>query len=97
MDEANSIDAYTELLIHKAMNQTLKGRTAIVMAHRLSTVGNVDVIVFLEGGKIVEMGKHDEFMNYGVLYKKLYELQFVLEPENHPVSQPQGIIEIAKK
>lgn len=97
MDEAtSSIDAYTELLIQKAMNQTLKGRTAIIIAHRLSTVRNADMIVVLEEGRIVEMGKHDELINMGGLYKRLHDLQFKSEPENLLISQPQGVLEIAK-
>jgi ABC-type multidrug transport system fused ATPase/permease subunit len=98
MDEAtSSIDAYTELLIQKAMNQTLKGRTAIIIAHRLSTVRNADMIIVLEGGKIVEMGKHEELMKRGGLYMRLYELQFKSEPEKPITPQPVGVLEIAKK
>jgi ATP-binding cassette, subfamily B, multidrug efflux pump len=81
MDEAtSSIDAYTELLIQKAVNKTLKGRTAIIIAHRLSTVRNADLIVVLEEGRIAEIGRHDELIQRGGLYKKLYTLQFNAEP-----------------
>jgi ABC-type multidrug transport system fused ATPase/permease subunit len=77
MDEAtSSIDAYTELIIQKAMNKILEGRTSIVIAHRLSTVHNADKIVVIEGGRIVEMGSHNELLEKGGLYKKLYEMQF---------------------
>src|SRR5690606_24154968 len=72
MDEAtSSIDAYTELLIQKAMEKILKGRTAIVIAHRLSTVRNVDKIAVIEDGVITEVGKHDELIVNGGLYKTL--------------------------
>jgi ATP-binding cassette subfamily B multidrug efflux pump len=82
MDEAtSSIDAYTELLIQKAMDKILQGRTAIVIAHRLSTVRNADKIVVIENGRIAEAGKHDELLEKGGLYKKLYEMQFKTEPE----------------
>lgn len=82
MDEAtSSIDAYTELLIQKAMDKILKGRTAIVIAHRLSTVRNADQIVVIENGVIAEAGKHDELMAKGGLYKRLYEMQFKTESE----------------
>ena len=82
MDEAtSSIDAYTELLIQKAMDKILKGRTAIVIAHRLSTVRNADQIVVIENGVIAEAGKHDELMVKGGLYKRLYEMQFKTESE----------------
>ena len=87
MDEAtSSIDAYTELLIQKALNRTLQGRTAIIIAHRLSTVRNADKIVVLEGGKVVEMGKHEDLIKHGGLYEKLYMLQF--NPEESSV-KPQ--------
>ena len=77
MDEAtSSIDAYTELIIQKAMDKILEGRTSIVIAHRLSTVRNADKIVVIEGGRIVETGSHNELLEKGGLYKKLYEMQF---------------------
>jgi len=82
MDEAtSSIDAYTELLIQKAMDKILQGRTAIVIAHRLSTVRNADKIIVIENGRIAETGKHNELLKKGGLYKKLYEMQFKTEPE----------------
>ncbi len=82
LDEAtSSIDAYTELLIQNAMNKILQGRTAIVIAHRLSTVRNADKIVIIENGRIAEVGKHYELLKKGGLYKKLYEMQFKSEPE----------------
>ena len=82
MDEAtSSIDAYTELLIQKAMDKILKGRTAIVIAHRLSTVRNADKIVVIDGGVITEVGKHDELIAKGGLYKRLYDMQFKTQPE----------------
>jgi ATP-binding cassette subfamily B protein len=82
MDEAtSSIDAYTELLIQKAMDKILKGRTAIVIAHRLSTVRNADKIVVIEEGVIAEVGKHDELIAKGGLYKRLYDMQFKTQLE----------------
>ncbi len=82
MDEAtSSIDAYTELLIQKAMDKILKGRTAVVIAHRLSTVRNADKIVVIENGVIAEAGKHDELIAKDGLYKRLYEMQFKTESE----------------
>ncbi|HIH88692.1 TPA: ABC transporter ATP-binding protein [Candidatus Bathyarchaeota archaeon] len=82
LDEAtSSIDAYTELLIQNAMNNILQGRTAIVIAHRLSTVRNAEKIVVMENGSIIELGKHDELLKKGGLYKTLYEMQFKSEPE----------------
>jgi ATP-binding cassette subfamily B protein len=80
MDEAtSSVDAYTELIIQEAMEKVLKGRTSIVIAHRLSTVRRADMIVLLQGGRIIEKGTHDELMEMGGLYRNLYELQFSYE------------------
>jgi len=82
MDEAtSSIDAYTELIIQQAMNKILKGRTSIIIAHRLSTVRNADMIVVLDEGRIVEKGTHEELLKNGGLYKRLYEMQFKVEPD----------------
>ena len=57
----------------------MKGRTTFVVAHRLSTVRNADLIVVLDGGRIVERGTHDELMKRGGLYHRLYEMQFANE------------------
>lgn len=84
MDEAtSSIDAYTELIIQKAMNDLLKNRTAIVIAHRLSTVRNAEQIIVIEGGRIAEKGTHEELLKNGQLYKRLYEMQFKAEPDQN--------------
>jgi len=82
MDEAtSSIDPYTEMVIKKALETVLKNRTSIVIAHRLSTVRTADVIVVIDGGKIVEMGKHEELLKTGGLYSQLYETQFRYKTE----------------
>ncbi len=87
MDEAtSSIDAYTELIIQKALNRVLKNRTSIIIAHRLSTVRNADKIVVLHEGKIAETGTHNELITKGGLYKQLYEMQFIYEK-----SIPEGV------
>jgi ABC-type multidrug transport system fused ATPase/permease subunit len=77
MDEAtSSIDAYTELIIQKALARVLRNRTSIIIAHRLSTVRNSDKIAVLDGGRIAEVGTHRELMRLGGIYKQLYEMQF---------------------
>jgi len=80
MDEAtSSIDAYTELIIKQALEKVLRDRTSIVIAHRLSTVRNADLIVVLDEGRIVGMGSHNDLIRRGGLYSKLYEMQFRYE------------------
>jgi len=92
MDEAtSSIDAYTELMIKEALEKVLRDRTSIVIAHRLSTVRNADLIVVIDQGEIVERGTHVELMKKGGLYKQLYEIQFRYEPreEDEETAEPQ--------
>jgi len=80
LDEAtSSVDAYTELLIQKALEELLKNRTSFVIAHRLSTIINADKVLVIEDGQIVELGTHQELLNQGGLYQKLYNMQFVSE------------------
>lgn len=77
LDEATSaLDNTTEILIQQALDELCKGRTTIVVAHRLSTIKNADEIAVVLGGKIVEQGTHDELIAKGGEYAKLYELQF---------------------
>ena len=77
LDEAtSSVDAETEVLIQRAMAAALHGRTAIVIAHRLSTVRFVDRILVLHKGRIAEEGTHDALLARGGIYAKLYRLQF---------------------
>ena len=76
LDEAtSSVDTETELLIQQALERLIKGRTTIIIAHRLSTVRNADRIVALEGAKIVEAGTHEELLAEKGLYYKLYTAQ----------------------
>jgi ABC-type multidrug transport system fused ATPase/permease subunit len=82
MDEAtSSIDAYTELIIQKALDRIFKNRTSIIIAHRLSTVRNAEMIVVLNEGKIAEKGTHDDLISIDGMYKQLYEMQFKYESE----------------
>lgn len=78
LDEAtSSVDAYTEVLIQKALETLLKGRTSFVIAHRLSTIRNADRIIAMDQGKVVEQGTHEELLQIekGV-YQTLYNMQF---------------------
>ncbi|MBT7739921.1 MAG: ABC transporter ATP-binding protein [Cryomorphaceae bacterium] len=79
LDEAtSSIDSYSEDLIKNATNKITKGKTSIIIAHRLSTVESADKIIYMESGKILEYGNHKELLNIPKgKFKKLYEEQFV--------------------
>jgi ATP-binding cassette subfamily B protein len=84
LDEATShLDSQSEALIQQAMELVMRGRTSLVIAHRLSTVIGADVILVMEGGRVVEQGKHADLLARGGTYARLYETQF----------HPQGIRE----
>ena len=76
LDEATAhLDSENEALVQAALQSALKGRTSIVIAHRLSTVRDADQILVLERGQIVERGKHEELVARGGLYADLYNRQ----------------------
>lgn len=77
LDEAtSSVDTRTEMQIQKAMDELMKGRTSFVIAHRLSTVKNADLILVINDGDIIEQGTHEELLEKGGFYEKLYNSQF---------------------
>lgn len=77
LDEATSnVDTRTELLIRGAMARLMEGKTSFVIAHRLTTVRNADLILVVNGGDIVESGRHEELLRRGGFYSEIYNAQF---------------------
>ncbi len=77
LDEATAnVDTQTEVIIQRALNTLLEGRTSFVIAHRLSTIRNADRIIVLEHGRIVEQGKHDDLLALGGRYASLYRMTY---------------------
>jgi len=77
LDEAtSSLDTESEKMVQQALENLMKDRTTLVIAHRLSTVLNANRIVVIDDGRIVEIGRHDELLSHGGIYKKLYAMQF---------------------
>jgi len=85
LDEATShLDSQSEALIQQAMEHVMHGRTSVVIAHRLSTVIGADRILVIDGGRLVEHGRHAELLEQGGLYRTLYETQFRVEAAQAP-------------
>ena len=77
LDEAtSSIDTRTEIKIQKAFDTMMQGRTSFIVAHRLSTIQEADVILVMRDGQVIEKGKHEELLQNKGFYSELYESQF---------------------
>jgi ATP-binding cassette subfamily B protein len=91
LDEATSaVDTQTEIQIQEALDNLVKGRTTIAIAHRLSTLHGADRILVLDGGRIVETGSHTELLAAGGLYRSLYEAQAREEQTKGGVALPDA-------
>ena len=89
LDEAtSSVDSRTEVQIRQAMQRLRQGRTSFVIAHRLSTVRDADLILVMDQGRIVEQGTHRQLMARGGLYLKLYEAQFARREHRKHAQEP---------
>ena len=93
LDEAtSSLDNESEGLVQEALDRLMQNRTTLIIAHRLSTIKVAHRIAVLEGGRLVELGTHDELMELNGLYTRLYSMQF-RSPEGPPVAEPDDIEE----
>ena len=98
LDEATAhLDSGSEAAVQEALGEALSGRTALVIAHRLSTVRAADLIVVLEDGRVVEAGTHSELLAAGGRYAFLYRTQFAAEPASqaHHSSTPSPVRALA--
>jgi len=85
LDEATSaLDSKSERAIQEALAEVVKHRTTLVIAHRLSTIENADQVVVLDNGRVIESGTHEELLQRGTAYARLYQTQFVSEPDGKP-------------
>ena len=77
LDEATSaLDSESEILVQEATEELMKNRTSLIIAHRLSTVQNADIILVMDKGKIIQQGSHKELIQEKGLYRKIYDMQF---------------------
>jgi ATP-binding cassette subfamily B protein len=91
LDEATAhLDSESEAAVQRALAEALSGRTALVIAHRLSTVREADAIVVLDGGRVVERGTHDQLVATGGLYAELYRTQFAVADSPRPFVDAVG-------
>lgn len=89
-DSTSSVDMRTEYMIQQALTDMMKDRTTFVIAHRLSTVRNADLVLVLDEGKIVERGTHDELMEKDGFYRRIHDLQ--LTPQETPTPVVTGTV-----
>jgi ATP-binding cassette subfamily B protein len=93
-DSTSSVDAVTEFQIQQALTGLMQGRTSFVIAQRISTVRNADMILVLEKGKIAAQGRHEELMENSPIYAEIFNSQLV---EDAPGQSAEAIPELAKE
>jgi ATP-binding cassette subfamily B protein len=96
LDEATAhLDSESEAAVQKALKTALTGRTSLVIAHRLSTVRDADLVLVIDGGRIVERGTHDDLIGRGGLYAELYQTQF--RPQGASPELPEELVAAAEE
>ncbi|NWF95002.1 MAG: ATP-binding cassette domain-containing protein [Candidatus Thorarchaeota archaeon] len=93
-DSTSSVDAKTELVIQKALENLMRGRTTFVISHRLSTIRNADLIIMMERGRIIEQGSHDELMSRRGLYFSIHETLTQMEAATATERQQSSTAEV---
>jgi ATP-binding cassette subfamily B protein len=92
LDEATAhLDSESEVAVQTALASALRGRTSLVIAHRLSTVRHADLILVVDDGRIVERGRHDELLAAGGLYSELYRTQFEAQARGDEAVDLEGV------
>ena len=91
-DSTASVDTETEMLIQEALKVLIKGRTTFVIAQRLSTVRNADLILVLDQGRIAERGTHSELLTAGGIYKQIHDLQLTPHPPTPKTPTPAFLV-----
>ncbi len=80
-DSTSAVDTETEAEIRSALNRLMENRTTFIIAHRIQSIVNADQIIVMDKGRIVQHGVHDELMQQAGIYRKIYDIQTLIEEE----------------